>query len=176
MCQLCDGMDPGVLMLQTRDRIERFGFTVMAIEASSPWAYTIGLVEKFEHPELVITGLSTQSSYDALSAAAEHVRLGERYERVGERFDLHGATVRVGAIHTEQWRHGRFNGWLEFYDWEMRSPLRRALQLIVDDPKHRCSLPRGECQPLLDTDPQHDVNRMNRAERRRAERERRGLN
>lgn len=48
---------------RTKSDIEKYGLSVILIEASDylPFAYRIGLWAKFNHPEIICFGLSTQT-------------------------------------------------------------------------------------------------------------------
>lgn len=58
MCMLCEGASAQDVLDGFRSRIAEFGFTMVSVGGgSSSWTYTIGLLENFGHPELVVTGL-----------------------------------------------------------------------------------------------------------------------
>jgi hypothetical protein len=173
VCDLCDGLTDGALMARTFERITTNRFTMFSVDGPAPWAYTVGLVESYDHPELVVTGLNVESSSVLLSGIAERVKTGERFDDPNAVAYVRGASVRFGEVHPAQWLHGRFNMWFGYYDWRglrldpMAIQIHWPLEWVcpADRRRHR--------EPLLDHDPGHDVNANNRAERRRSERRQR---
>lgn len=60
--------------------IEKYGCAVIAVEASDylpPFAYSIGLWEKYNHPELICFGLGTDHLHTLLNELAEMIKAGE---------------------------------------------------------------------------------------------------
>jgi len=174
MCFLCDGGTIEEWLDQTRERIDRYGFTMVMVEGGkSSWTYTIGLTESFGDPELVVTGLDAEHSVFLIDGLAERIKDGERFDS-GET-SLCGVPLRIGPVHPTQWIHGRFNSWLEFYDDEPR-PQPDAVQILWpndDDvfPPDRdfCDVHR-DCQPVLSVLVAHDVHRPVGRERGRRRR------
>lgn len=166
MCELCDGVSLETVMARTRERIDAFGFTMMMVEGPTPWTYTIGLLDSFGHPELVVTSLEPRRSGALLTSVVNRVRLGQRFDRPGACLEVSASVLRFGPVHPAQWRHGRFAMWQSFYDWVGHAPDELAVQVLLpaDDGVHH---------QLLDCDPGHNVHGLNRAERRRAARRRR---
>lgn len=177
MCVLCDGGTVEEWLDGTRERIEEHGFTMVSVDAKSPWTYTIGLLESFGHPELVITGVDPSAAQDLLRAFVAHIRSGDGFER-GD-VSLHGVPFRIGDVHPTQWVHGRFAMWVNYYgERGARSgelpPTPVAVQILwpnEDDvfPPDRdfCDVHRN-CQPLLSVLVAHDVHEpVGRPRRRR---------
>ncbi|HMR81750.1 MAG TPA: DUF4262 domain-containing protein [Niabella sp.] len=62
---------------QTKSDIEKFGLSVIIVEASDylpSFAYSIGLWQKFKHPELICFGLQTQTLHTVINDVAEFVK------------------------------------------------------------------------------------------------------
>jgi hypothetical protein len=60
--------------------IEKFGFAVIIIEATSylpSFGYTVGLLAKYNHPELIAFGLSTKTLHAILNIGGEMIREGQ---------------------------------------------------------------------------------------------------
>jgi len=172
MCYLCDGGTYDELLFDQYGKILKYGFTTVMIESPPLWAYTIGLVESFGHPELTVAGLPSCCSYSIIDPLTERIRDGERFDTLSPPLTLEWGTVRFADVHAAQWEKGRFNGWLNYYgalDHELPDP--DVLQVVWADTAGR--FPDhpdfdGE-QALFDTVPRHDVNiGMNREQRRRA--------
>jgi len=68
---------------RVREDIRRFGWHVVKVmgdEHGPGWAYTIGLLERFEHPELAVFGLDLDTMHELLNHAAALVGTGRRFE------------------------------------------------------------------------------------------------
>jgi hypothetical protein len=72
--------------LRVRGDIERHGWHVALIPpieddpSSIGWAFTIGLLERFSHPELTVFGLDTALAHGLLNLAGDSVRRGRRFD------------------------------------------------------------------------------------------------
>lgn len=73
------------LKAQVLDRVDKMiqknGHTVMGVFESDEqptFSYTIGLTEKYDHPELIIMGLSLEASAAMLNTIADRVKMGEK--------------------------------------------------------------------------------------------------
>jgi hypothetical protein len=65
---------------QTKSDIEKFGLSVIIIEASEylpSFAYSIGLWEKYKHPELICFGLKIETLHTIINDVAEIIKNGE---------------------------------------------------------------------------------------------------
>lgn len=68
---------------QTKSDIEKYGLSVILIEASDylpSFAYSIGLWAKFNHPEIICFGLSTQTLHSIINDVADLVKSGQQIE------------------------------------------------------------------------------------------------
>jgi hypothetical protein len=179
VCFICDGGTEEEAFSGEFVRIAVHGFTMLHVEANPPWTYTIGLLQSYDHPELVMTGQPPDMTAELLTDVVEHIRQGERYDGSSAPLALCDCTsVAFGPVHAEQWTHGRFNQWLNYYDrLGEEPPVPDAVQvlwpmggLFPPDPEF-CTKHRGACQPLLDREPRHDVHTgLNREQRRQAKR------
>lgn len=80
--------EPDPVDVRVRADIERHGWHVVLVppEQESPgWAHTIGLLERFEHPELIVFGMDFQALGPLLNRLGEGVRAGDRFEEESER-------------------------------------------------------------------------------------------
>lgn len=72
--------------LRVRGDIERYGWHVALVPADENdprgigWAFTIGLIERFDHPEVAVFGLSPEMMHGLLNRAGDAVRRGWRLE------------------------------------------------------------------------------------------------
>jgi hypothetical protein len=178
VCVICDGGNEEDLLASEFVRIAVDGFTAVHVLSDLPWLYTIGLVQSFDHPELVMTGVTENIGGHVMAQVLERVRSDERFSVASPPVRLCDcSTVAFGAVHPMQWERGRFDQWLEYYRWAGGElPRRDAIQVLLADTTGRfppdpefCTTHRGTCQPLLDDEPRHDVNSgSNREQRRRA--------
>jgi hypothetical protein len=68
---------------RTKSDIENYGLSVILIEASDylpSFAYSIGLWGKYNHPEIICFGLSTQTLHSIINDAADLVKSGQKIE------------------------------------------------------------------------------------------------
>src|SRR5947209_6271559 len=118
MCLICDGFTHEEAHSGEFVRIAMYGFTMIAVGGSPTWTYTIGLLQSFGHPELVMTGLSPGDSADLITAVVELIREGAVFDAASPPLTVCSCTeVAFGDVHEEQWLQGRFDGWLGYYDW-----------------------------------------------------------
>lgn len=179
---MCDGGTVEEWLEETRQRIDRQGFTMVSVGGGkSSWTYTIGLVESLDHPELVVTGLGGEYEQSLIGDVVAHIKNGERFE-IGDTA-LHGVPLRIGHVHPTQWRCGRFNLWLEYYDAHEGTPPEPAAVQILwpnDDDvfppdRHFCDA-HPYCQPVLSVPVAHDVNRPIGRARGKAKKKQRSSN
>ncbi len=136
MCFICDGGTPDEYMRLIESHIDQYDWHVAGVEASEPylsWMYTIGLSEKFGHPELVVNGLCCmECGHMTLNGVGTLVAEGARFEAGGEAREPDGpGRSRIGAVHPHYWRTNMFNLWLDYYDGKPWAPAPRALHVIT---------------------------------------------
>ncbi len=161
---MCDGFDLDELRFWIHGTIERHGWAIVAVgspyDRDPPWAYTVGLSARYDHPEFVITGtLGCGALFNQLGAA---VRAGERFLPGCSEVDVLGIRARIGSVHPDEWLSGRFAAWVDYYGaLGPPHPEPSAVQVIWPDEQGRFpgeagfdgDCPRsGDCQPLLDSD------------------------
>ena len=132
MCDLCDGMAESELLADLKRKVERWGFTCVAVEGSPPWVYTIGLGGRFGHPELVVVGLHPREAHSVIDEAVRLLRGGDRLEIGAAEYFAEGE-FEVGEVHPNRWRDGTFAMWHRYYEHFGEQPLPRALQLIPSE-------------------------------------------
>lgn len=138
-----------------RQVIDQHGWFVGLIQPDGDgpaFAYTIGLYEKFSHPEIIIFGLAPKSMHCILNQCGDLIQSGTRFA-VGEPVSgvLEGYGVRFRAVTTTA-------SYAEYLGYGCRHYGNRAfpvLQLLWPDKQHRFP---GEaaaadflakCQPLV---------------------------
>jgi hypothetical protein len=170
---MCEGFSLDDVLALDAAHIAEFGFVVIGVSGDeddhSPWAYSVGLLDAADHPELIIAGVDLDASGSLLSILARSVlHDGARFD-VGDAIDLGRGVARVGAVHEAQYALDTFNMWhnLERYGAVGLHEL-EAVQIFL--PADLLCSEHLLHQPSL-ADPKarvgDPVRRLNRAERRR---------
>jgi hypothetical protein len=137
MCFICDGGTEEQFHEEIAHHIRETGWFVYGVEHDDRgpgWAYTIGLSERYGHPELAVTGMCCFScAGNMLNRAGRQVAAGRTLE-IGEHLWLSPGALLVGAVHPDQWQGNRFSMWRRYYDDAgVEPPEAVALQLIWVD-------------------------------------------
>jgi len=118
---------------RVRDDIARHGWHLVLVppEAKSPgWAHTLGLLERFDHPELLCFGIDLQVLARLLNHLGEAVRRGRRFEAGSEEEDLlEGGRLAFRTVQAK-W----FQAFLGNAAWHYRRESFPALQCFWPDP------------------------------------------
>jgi hypothetical protein len=100
------------------------------------WAYTVGLSEQFDHPELVVVGSCCCCAGVLLNAVGDRIAAGYRCpvsDGVPVEVDL-GEPVRFRPVHPDHWLTSRFAMWQSYYEakpWV--PPPAHAVQVVFVD-------------------------------------------
>lgn len=117
MCCMCDGWTLDEAQADLNDRKQRFGWALQGVEGVRPWVYSVGLTERFGHPELVMAGVPIDAAMAVINALGrriaagedlidgDHVREGEIELEVGGVHPVHVADGLVGQWEEHYWRH-----------------------------------------------------------------------
>jgi hypothetical protein len=132
MCMMCDGYSADEVNQWYEMAIAVHGWAISGVEDEhlTPWAYTIGLVEGFDHPELIVVGMSWKGANRALNELGAQILGGSRFDErsvaeVGDHL------FPFGPVDPEQFEHEGFNGWTDFYErWKREFVPRVALQVF----------------------------------------------
>lgn len=123
------------LLFNIEGRIDRYGWSCYYIFGGPgpPWLYTIGLVERWDHPELIVFGLDQDSAHGMVTRAVELIESGAAPtlgRAAGEQLD--GFPVAFLGVDDRYWREPSdyFLGWLDFYGAVGRRLEPRAIQLV----------------------------------------------
>ena len=173
MCRVCEGFSFEDSILLDAASLAEYGWIMSGVRSDPdagipPWLYTVGLLDVADHPEMIIAGVSTESSARILHILAGRVLDGEQFF-VGDYIDVGLGKASVGAVHPIQYELGTFNVWHELQRiGAVDATELTAVQIFAPDelfcPEHR------DMQPVLaDVDARVDTprRRPNRAERRR---------
>ncbi|MGH9126996.1 MAG: DUF4262 domain-containing protein [Acidimicrobiales bacterium] len=99
------------------EKIATYGWAIQGVEGSptnAQWAYTIGLVEHYGHPELVITSVAFETAAWILHELVAGVSDGQPLQ-AGARVVVANVRLEVVAVHPRQFDHGVFNSWFDQY-------------------------------------------------------------
>jgi hypothetical protein len=140
---------------RTVSDIEKFGLSVIIIEATDylpSFAYSIGLWQKFKHPEIICFGLRNQTLHSVINDVADIVKSGQTIE-ANKIYNDFFENSRAEFLKVDKRNLDNYFGKaIEFYD----SKEFPALQLIWTDREDRFPWETGfenefiYKQPLLD--------------------------
>ena len=138
MCEMCDGKSLDEVLLEMHLRIAEQGWDLVCVEDggpnSWPWAYTVGLRDGFEHPELLVAGIDLEHAALLLGYLADTVDDETAWYRAGDVLTLADRTVRFRSVHPGHHRTSLLNGWDRYYRaLGPPMPALRVLQVVLDD-------------------------------------------
>lgn len=135
MCIQCDGASMDEVLFHLHGIIERNGWAVVPVEAAQGrlgWAYTIGLTERFRHPELVAAGLAPAEAARLLNAGARLIAGGGHLRPDEPDAMAIPAAGEVRPVHHRQLEAGLVAFWVQYYTSLGRHDLPlQALQLCA---------------------------------------------
>ncbi len=121
---------------QVHADIATYGWHVVKVledDEGPGFAFTIGLYQRFEHPELIVFGLPPDTMHLMLNGAGEAVRAGQTYtagRSYGDILEGYNCTFRPVPR-----RH--YEAYLGYARWYYDGDGFPALQLIWPDREHR---------------------------------------
>ena len=148
MCMYCDGYSEDEVHAHYDEVIDRCGWMVIHVEGNPPWAYTIGLSARFDHPEFAVVGLTARRAHTIINTLAQSVADGDWYlpgHTIGDGAVL---TARTLGVHPLLWEGPLFAAWLSYYESRGLAPDQRALQVSLEPDEAGFAARRW--QPCLD--------------------------
>ncbi|HEX2700310.1 MAG TPA: DUF4262 domain-containing protein [Acidimicrobiales bacterium] len=150
MCDICNGGTWDDVLLRKHLAIESHGWSytaVMSDPGRACWTYTVGLTSSFDHPELVITGVTPEIAAGLIEELCLRVADGDSLLAGGRR-TIGETTVQLLDVHTAQLLP-TLADWARYYG-SLGAPLPtlRALQVVV--PEGWFCGSHADPQPLLD--------------------------
>jgi hypothetical protein len=138
VCRMCEGFSLEDALALDAAHIAEYGFRVVSVgtreddEPRAPWAYTVGLLDAADHPELIIAGASLHLASAFLSGLARMVLDdGDRFE-VGDEIDIERGILRFGAVNEIQYVLNTFNWWHNLAEYgAVRTYALEALQVVL---------------------------------------------
>ena len=143
VCIMCDGATRDEARASLRDKIESFGWAaqgVMPADGFPGWLYTIGLIERFGHPELVVTTCDPAAASSLLRDLLGQIEAGASLVGL-EQVILPSGDYELGQVHAAQLRAGLLASWTDLYRSEGRFDLELDA-ILVDTPELTC----GSCR------------------------------
>jgi len=145
-------------------KISRFGWTAYYISGGPgpDWHYTIGLVDRFDHPELITLGLDHRSAHAAAHEVVHHLEAGESLTPGRHtKHSLLEIPMALVPVDDAYWMkpYDYFLGWFDYYRATDRQLQRQALQIVWSDDEQRLPWEKDfdsqyeAIQPLLDQPP-----------------------
>ncbi len=168
---MCEGFSLDDVLALDAAHIAEYGYIGIGVDASSergtPWAYTVGLLDAADHPEMIIAGPSLDTCGPILSIFAHGVLDGGERFAVGDRVDVGRGDVVIGAVHEIQYVLETFNFWHNLADYgAVRCPALEAVQIVLP-PAFFCHEHRFLQPVLADRNARVGRRAGNRSQRRR---------
>jgi Domain of unknown function (DUF4262) len=166
MCVMCKGGTREQVRQNLYAQICALGFALVPVGRAwnnKGWAYTIGLIDSRDHPELVVAGVQLGEAVTVLDRLAKAVLDGIRYDTCDTA--TANADIGFGEVQALHIRRGLMDGWIDYYGAAGRRDLDlRALQVVLPDGM-RC-YEHQRTQPRLDGNRHVSFDGLNRAARR----------
>ena len=128
----CEGLDDEKLLSDVKE----YGWHVLKIfekNQTPGWAFSIGLFENFNHPEIIVFGLNDEVAHYVINAVGEEVRNGKTFAVDGLYSDLIDAYACTFKPVNPVWYHD----FLGYANWFYSGDNYPALQCIWPDKNHR---------------------------------------
>ena len=132
MCWRCDGYSEKQVHDATEMQILVHGWSVAAVEATRPWCYSIGVLERFGHPELVVMDIQTKAGQALINFVGALVRDGDG---IADQKVLKQERIRLVTVHERHVRSELFAMWSDYYG---ESPKRGDFVQILPPPQMLC--------------------------------------
>jgi hypothetical protein len=124
MCDICDGMTYEESLRRMDDVVASHRWAIQGVEGTGhhpPWAYTIGLIEHFGRPELVVTDCTWPVAVSVLNDLGDRVAAGARLA-AGDIIGCEGGRVELARVHPGHLLHGLCASWTRYYEWRGGEP------------------------------------------------------
>ena len=120
--------------------IEEHGYLVTGVGSADPphWAYTVGLLDRADHPELIVAGPHFRIAGSIVNHVGRQILDGARFDAGNTLFVPEGqlfecdTTLRFGAVAPIQYRLDTFNMWFALaHHGSVSATELRALQVMA---------------------------------------------
>jgi hypothetical protein len=140
------------------DDVRKHGWSVADVyDGEPPFLYTIGLMQTWNHPELILFGLKSKTAYSILAAMVHSIRSGQSFHEPGSYSGVLEGDFQIGlrAVHPTQ--HQVYLGYAMGYVRQIgRMGELQAMQAFWPDKAGKfpfevgCDLDVFRLQPRLD--------------------------
>jgi hypothetical protein len=111
---MCEGASQEEVLAEDAAIVEEHGYLVTGVGGGDPphWTYTVGLLDRFGHPELIVAGPHCEVAGALINLVGREIAEGRSF-RAGDVLTLPGDTgsARFGRVHPIQYRLDTFNVW-----------------------------------------------------------------
>lgn len=166
MCEMCAGATIDDVRQRLHEKIVTDGFALVPVGGNGSdrgFAYTVGLVNSFMHPELVVVNHPLDEAVQVLYTLGKRVTGGSRLH-AGDVVSCLGGEVALVDVHPAHFRRGLIAMWFDYYRAAQRLDLEPSALQVVLPTEHHC-YEHQATQPRLDTEA-HVPFGPTRAERR----------
>ena len=167
MCVMCNGGTIEDVFRVLHLQIVERGFAIVPVGTRTEnkgWAYTIGLIDSKDHPELVVAGYPLDRAVDILDELGAAVMAGDRLDSPG-RLAFHSLEIGAKSVHEIHLQGGLIAFWHSYYDSVGRYDLvPQVLQIVLPD--DGCCFEHQTTQPRLDQNHRVPFDGLTRQQRR----------
>ena len=168
---MCEGASRDQLLEEARCHVIHHGWFLQGVlpepgRKGGGWVYTVGLLQNFGHPELIVTDIEYEVGGALLNELGEKVRSGIDLRTLPADF-LGLAHIR--QVHPDHFDHDLVN---TYFDLQRRSPDPGDYLQVVPANAY-CECCRDKITDLSDPSQLPEGPKLNRAQRRAAQRRRR---
>jgi hypothetical protein len=137
--------------------VQKHGWYALSVyDNNPPFLYSVGLMQSFKHPELIVLGLEPKSAYNVLCTIVSHLRTGSSYVQPGKYPNVleGGELIAIRRVHPTQ--HPLYLGYAMGYCRETQISTLEAVQVLWPDGKGKFPFDVGcdndvfQLQPRLD--------------------------
>jgi len=124
--------------------IERYGWFIQYVEVvpiNRAWAYTIGLTAGWDHPELLVTGVTPQAAARVLNSLGEMVRAGRYFAPDDCLIHASAGRIRFSEVHPAHYDRGVLAAWVDYYECLGVQPAEAALEVLLPAQKAKLATP-----------------------------------
>lgn len=113
--------------------LEQWGWYVISVAAEPTFSYSIGLYQHFQHPEIIVFGLSYDTGHRVINDAGKRIKEGFKYNAQCRYDDL----LQDYECEFRSVDPSRYDGHLNYAMWYYQNSDFPAIQLIWPDKQHR---------------------------------------
>jgi len=132
-------------------------FAASVYDDNPPFLYSIGLMQTWDHPELIVFGLDSRDAHALFSGLIREIRAGRSFAQPGIYTVPLAEDFPVGIRRVHQTKHALYLGFAMGYCRSLgRTGELEAVQVFWSDPGGRfpfdvgCDFRVYQCQPRLD--------------------------